>query len=286
MPNLFNRAKQNHKVEDNKIDSDSDFYGDEETVSCLQSRVDAFDILSYWEDRHHSAMLHPSPSPASSSPPDTNLDATRLFNAYASLPGTRRLTESVPSFLARLPPAATDWQPGLDWIWIANPYHPPGPPEALAQFREGGQARLQLFSDFEKMALATAGRTSAADRGEAGSTAMLRRDVAKERRETVEDLKELAGACNIVTGKWMLFPERGNVNEVWGKVATATADGELGVGAKVETRVESGKERLVCVYTRDFRDKKDVVRVLGRMRQLELVRPGERQIYYKSGKLS
>jgi hypothetical protein len=57
----------------------------------------------------------------------------------------------------------------------------------------------------------------------------------------------------------------------------------LGTVAKVETRVESGKARLVCVYTRDFRDKEDVARVLGRMRELELVRPGGRQIYYKSG---
>ena len=40
----------------------------------------------------------------------------------------------------------------------------------------------------------------------------------------------------------MLFPEPGRVNEVWGKVARATAAGELGVGAKVETRVRADKE--------------------------------------------
>lgn len=127
------------------------------------------------------------------------------------------------------------------------------------------------------MAATTAAKT-------AGRTAMaLKREVAGARREAVEDLRRLAGACNVVTGKWMLFPEPGSVNEVWGKVATATAGGRLGVGAKVETRVQAAKERLICVYTRDFRDKDDVARVLNRMRELELVRPGGRQVYYKSG---
>ena len=117
------------------------------------------------------------------------------------------------------------------------------------------------------------------------SALMVQRDVAKERREAVDDLKELAAACNVLSGKWMLFPEPGSVNEVWGKVARATANGELGTAAKAETRVDSEKERLICVYTKDFRDKNDVARVLSRMRELELVRPGGRYIYYKSGQL-
>ncbi len=86
----------------------------------------------------------------------------------------------------------------------------------------------------------------------------------------------------------MLFPAPGDVNEVWAKVAHATAEGGLGISAKVETRVEADKARLVCVYTRDFRDKGDVARVLRRLGELELVRPsgpglGGRQIYYKCG---
>lgn len=112
---------------------------------------------------------------------------------------------------------------------------------------------------------------------------VVQRDLAQERRSAVADLLELAAACGVVEGKWMLFPEPGRVNEVWAKVARATAADELGVAAKVETRVTVGKERLICVYTRDFRDKDDVARVLGRLAQLELVRPGGRQIYYKTG---
>jgi hypothetical protein len=171
----------------------------------------------------------------------------------------------------------------MDWIWVTNPYRAPGPVPNLAEFRQGGEERLALFAEFEKMATATSNGAKAAGRGR--SAAALQKDVADHRREAIADLRALAGSYNVITGKWMLFPEPGYVNEVWAKVARATAGNELGIGAKVETRVESGKERLICVYTKDFRDKDDVARVLNRMRELELVRPGGRQIYYKSGQL-
>jgi len=111
-----------------------------------------------------------------------------------------------------------------------------------------------------------------------------KREIAKARKEAISDLRELAEVTNQVSGKWMLFPEPGSVNEVWATIVKATANNELGIGAKVETRVRSDKERLICIYTADFRDKDDVTRVLRRLKELELVRPGGRQIYYKCGK--
>ncbi|AEO67752.1 1aa27437-0e3f-49f3-828c-21c5fee6622b [Thermothielavioides terrestris] len=255
------------------MDSESDFYGDEETVSVLEDRVANFDVVSWW-DRHRpmasyiqqtARNLSAGPAPGC------------LYNKYEGEPGARQLSESVDDFLARLPPATTDWRPGLDWIFIANPYEPPGPGAALDRFMAGGEERLQLLEAFENMV------TASSAGGMAGrSLAKLQKDVAKERRAAVEDLRQLAVVCNVVLGKWMLFPEPGSVNSVWAKVARATANNELGVSAKVETRVDSQKARLICVYTRDFRDKDDVARVLNRLRQLELVSPGGKQIYYKS----
>lgn len=249
--------------------------GDEETVSALEARVSNFDIAAAW-DRHNAicARLHRDES---HKPTPTG----RLHNRYEGEPGAWQLSESVDAFLARLPPATTDWRPGLDWIWIANPYIPAGAGAALTQFRKGGAERLALLADFEKMAAFT----SRAGGGRK-PLSVVKTELAQERKETVADLRELAAACNVVTGKWMLFPEPGNVNHVWARVARATANNELGIGAKVETRVDSAKERLICVYTRDFRDRDDVARVLRRMREIELVRPGGRQIYYKSGKIS
>ncbi|KAL1844110.1 hypothetical protein VTJ49DRAFT_4962 [Mycothermus thermophilus] len=211
-----------------------------------------------------------------SRPPE---DLSQLYNPYASLPSAWQLGEPVSDFLQRLPPATTDYRPGLDWIWVANPYCPPRPEEWLSRLIEGGHDRRALFDDFKQTAEANRETVTG------GTRASLDRDIAKERRAAVEDLRELAVACSVLTGKWMLFPAPGYVNEVWAKIAQATAAGTLGVAAKVDTRIPSQgeKERVICVYTRDFRDKDDVARVLNRLRELELVRPGEgQQLYYKS----
>lgn len=85
----------------------------------------------------------------------------------------------------------------------------------------------------------------------------------------------------------MLFVEPTSVNEVWASVAKATVRNELGIAAKVAPRQERGspRERVVCIYTYDFRDKDDIARVLHRLRQLELVRDraAGKPIYYKAG---
>ncbi|GAB1317285.1 DUF1917-domain-containing protein (Fragment) [Madurella fahalii] len=248
------------------MDSDSDFYGDEETVTDLQARVDNFDLSAWWLNHHTGPRAFPTPKELPTPP-------TPCYSNHPSPPGARHPSESIEAFLSRLPPATTEWCPGLDWIWISNPFSqsPGASPPLLHHFREGGQERLALLSRFTTMA------------NRSGMPQfVIKQDVAKERMEAVEDLLQLASGCNLISGKWMLFPEPENVNSVWAKVVRATADNELGTAAKVETKAEAGKERLICVYTRDFRDKDDVARVLKRMRELELVRPGGRQIYYKS----
>lgn len=68
---------------------------------------------------------------------------------------------------------------------------------------------------------------------------------------------------------------------MWAKVTRATADGELGIAAKISPREEPDRHRLVCVYTRDFNDKDDVARVLKRLKELDLVR--QKHICYKTG---
>ncbi|KAK4159634.1 hypothetical protein QBC43DRAFT_326775 [Cladorrhinum sp. PSN259] len=274
-------------------DSDSDFYGDEETVLNLKARVSSF-------DQTHYRLTHPEPSlisrrltpknrPSSSSKsPGADL-AGRLHNRYSHLPECAwELTESIDAFLARLPPATTDWRPGLDWIFIANPYIP-GPATSspyssspsqsssgLAQLKQAGTERLSIFSDFVSLT-----------NFKIKSPFAAKQQIAKARKEVISDLRDLAVATGEITGKWMLFPEPGQVNEVWAAVAKATANNELGIAAKVETRVRSDKERLICVYTTDYRDKDDVARVLKRLRELNLVQApsrgprGGKQVYYK-----
>lgn len=110
------------------------------------------------------------------------------------------------------------------------------------------------------------------------------------------------------TGKWMLFPSEGEVDGVWKVVVEGTVEGKLGVSAKVATRDDigvvgegggtggdggtgggrsrgGGRERLVCVYTEDFDDEGDVLRVLKKLVEMGLAAGGQaRGLYYKCGR--
>lgn len=86
----------------------------------------------------------------------------------------------------------------------------------------------------------------------------------------------------------MLFCAPDDVNEVWEIIAKATVNNELGIAAKVAPKSQINdprRDRLICVYTSDFMDKKDVGRVLQKLRDLRLVKSRDRPIYYKPGTL-
>ncbi|KAG8162633.1 hypothetical protein KVR01_007111 [Diaporthe batatas] len=279
-------------------DSDSDFYGDDDQVAALESRADDFDVRAYWRQIEHYDTVHPgrrkgepSPTPSSAAMTPAAAKPPKLHNPYEGQVCAKQLGETMSDFLARLPPATTDVTLSIPWIYVANPFIPregggveeaPVEPGAqLSTFIEGGGERLQLFGDFlrtvdEKKRAAGAGRLSTA----------MSRQAAAEREGCVNDILMLARVMKVRTGKWMLFVEPNSVNEVWASVAQATARNELGIAAKVAPREERGsaRERLVCIYTHDFRDKDDIARVLHRLRQLELVRDraGGKPIYYKA----
>lgn len=84
----------------------------------------------------------------------------------------------------------------------------------------------------------------------------------------------------------MLFCSPRDVNDVWETVAHATASNELGIAAKVAPKPpdeDSRRDRLICIYTSDFKDKADVGRVLQKLQELRLVEARTRAIYYKPG---
>lgn len=68
----------------------------------------------------------------------------------------------------------------------------------------------------------------------------------------------------------MLFPSLSEVNHTWSLIARATIAGELGYAAKVATDDGTQNSRLICIYTPDFSDRKDVKRVLERLLELGL----------------
>lgn len=79
----------------------------------------------------------------------------------------------------------------------------------------------------------------------------------------------------------MLFPSPVEVTHVWRKVVSGVISSRLGPTAKVATDEGAPGDRLICIYTKDFRDEEDVLRVLSEMKVVDLL-PSGRGIYYKS----
>jgi hypothetical protein len=76
-------------------------------------------------------------------------------------------------------------------------------------------------------------------------------------------------------GKWLIFQEPDYVNAAWTKVRNATVALELGISAKVSTAKPNPDSRdnrkVIYVYTKDWADEADVMRVRGKLHNLGFV---------------
>jgi hypothetical protein len=75
------------------------------------------------------------------------------------------------------------------------------------------------------------------------------------------------------SGKWLIFVKPENVDEVWAKIKKAVEEGKLGDVAKVRTAMpsplaEDSDTKVICVYTYDWTDEKDVKRIREELRKL------------------
>ena len=111
---------------------------------------------------------------------------------------------------------------------------------------------------------------------------------------TVEKLDELARKSGIIIGKWLIYRNDSEVDDVWKRIAKSTFNGELGVSAKVSTAMQNNRRYVICVYTSNYLDLEDVMRV---REKLELLGFTEKlcykpdiytylNIYYKKTPLS
>ena len=253
--------------------------GDEQLRSELEQRAASFDPSVYWSGHHNELSVVAATAIAQSS--NSALAPKKPYNMYEGNPAGRQLSETVASFLLRLPPLTTNVDNNGYWIYIADPRSKSRPTDKdRAGFMRRGQ---EILEDFK----VTKAGIEASMAGKAKST--IDRKLTSLRKQTEADLYAAAKEKGHTSGKWMLFPMADDVNRIWSLVATATANGELGHAAKVATDDGSGnvRPRLICVYTEDFSDKEDVRRVLERLVDMGLVkRKGpmgeERGIYYKA----
>ncbi len=76
-------------------------------------------------------------------------------------------------------------------------------------------------------------------------------------------------------GKWLIFQEPDQVDASWKKVRDATVSGLLGISAKVSTAKPNPDSRdnrkVIYVYTRDWSDEADVMRVREKLRELGFI---------------
>jgi Domain of unknown function (DUF1917) len=89
------------------------------------------------------------------------------------------------------------------------------------------------------------------------------------------------------SGKWLIWLSPENIDRYWAKIKEAVEQGQLGEEAKVSTRnkgsmtpeVRRKKEErgdtsfVICVYTYDYQDREDVMRIRQRLRDLGIRRP-------------
>ena len=240
-----------------------------------------FDPASYWSTQHLSLSAIAATNLATRTPVPNNKP---LFNPYEGNSSGRQLSESVPDFLSRLPPLTTPADKVGSWIWIANPYSAVRPlSQDLGAFTNACTRILEsLSSEITAQETAHVGRPQT----------ILNRKLTQLRKTATEHLLNAAQEYGVTTGKWMLFPLPEDVNAVWQHVAEATVSGHLGSSAKVATDGgldHHGRPRLVCVYTEDFSNEKDVKRVLKKLVEMGLVNKKEaagasQGLYYKCGK--
>ncbi len=188
--------------------------------------------------------------------------------------------ESSVEFLKRLPASSTKADIVGPWIYIHTP-HTEQLNDDVAEFKRRGREALFAFENQEASL-----RYENDCKG--GSAVTLARKVRPLQRELEGNIYMLARETNCITGKWMMFITADRVDRYWRAVAEATMNGHLGIAAKVATDdgEADNKARLIAVYTRDYEDREDVKRVLKKLVELNLVKRGERPIYYKRDALT
>lgn len=75
------------------------------------------------------------------------------------------------------------------------------------------------------------------------------------------------------SGKWLAFGNPEEIDLLWAKIKTATEQGKLGGYSKVATArmnfgAPSANRRVICVFTYDSEDLRDVMRVRQALREL------------------
>lgn len=257
---------------DGWVSDDSSFYGDEREQERLEELSEDFSPADYWAI--HDKLVNTIAAMASARPPTPPISPVKPHNPYEGRADSWQLGESIAEFTKRLPPSTSRLDDVGPWIWVANPYSNNQKGGRIGEFKEAGEELLRQYRE-------TKSRVEAENPGKAKSTITQR--LASERESLKEQIKELARSTGVLSGKWMFFPTLEKLPQLWRSIAEGVTENRLGTGAKVATDNGSpnAATRLICVYTKDFSDTDDVLRVLEELVKMGLVEENSQGIYYK-----
>lgn len=84
----------------------------------------------------------------------------------------------------------------------------------------------------------------------------------------MEKLDELAQKSDILVGKWLIYRNDSEIDNVWKIIGRATFDGELGKSAKASTAMQNKRRYTICAYTENYLNLDDVMKVREKLRLL------------------
>ena len=145
-----------------------------------------------------------------SSPPEM------LHNPYEGNPAALQLSETIQDFHERLKPSSIDCR--YLWIWCANfrtSFRESD--EDIAGFRQTGTRLLEAFQD-KRRALETSFDPPK-------TIAVITRMLSAARRQLEQDILRTARKHKVITGKWMLFPPKAEIDKQWRIVVDSTTNG-------------------------------------------------------------
>jgi hypothetical protein len=88
----------------------------------------------------------------------------------------------------------------------------------------------------------------------------------EDSNKTQEVIQTLSELFEVVIGKWLIFAKPETAQALWSKIAKDVVEGKLGPSAKIST--SNSKQHVICVYTENFTDEADVIRVRDRLREI------------------
>jgi len=94
---------------------------------------------------------------------------------------------------------------------------------------------------------------------------------------TIENIDKIASEQKELVGKWLIHDNEPDIDDTWFLIGSATIKGILGSASKVSTALSRKKQYVICIYTENYLDVDDIMRVRFSLFDLGF----QRVLYYK-----